>query len=253
MATLDSLQDSVKQLTDTMNDSMKSLREEMAGLKGTVATVETNMDTKIEGLRTLVNDEVKALREDIKTEVKTKVDERITGISTEVDSLRKKLAKAEGELDRIAALVDIPFHLDRSIVIYGLPNDEGVSDSETVDNLLETILGLEIEPRRIERMKVRNPDKPGVLKVELYDVDDKVEILRAKRKVDEHKKYANVSIKNCESHVERANRFNCKLRLSKFPDGDSYTITGHGLIKAKAELTKRDGNKGERATTTTKL
>ena len=132
-------------------------------------------------------------------------------------------------------------------MIYGLANDEDKTDIGTVDNLLESILGLDIEPRRVERTKMRSPDKPGVLKVEMYSLEDKVEILRAKRKVEEHEKYSNVTIKNCESHAERVSRFNSKLLLSKFADGDKYTITGHGLIKAKSDLSKRDGNKGGNA------
>ena len=164
--------------------------------------------------------------------MKTKVDEGITGINDEVVSLRKRLAKAEGELERLVELVDILYHPDRSIVIYSLPNDERKSDTETVDDLIKDILRLDIEPKRIERTKARNPDKPGVLKVELYSTDEKVEILHAK-KVEDHAKFSSVSIKNCELHAERVNRFNSKLLLLKFPDGDAYTITGHGLIKPK--------------------
>ena len=95
----------VKQLTESMDKNMKALRTEVAELKTTVSAVETRMDTKIDSLRSLINSEIKTVRDDIKTEVKTKVDEGITGLNEEVVTLRKRLVKAEGEIERLTELV----------------------------------------------------------------------------------------------------------------------------------------------------
>ncbi len=93
-------------------------------------------------------------------------------------------------------------------------------------------------------MKPRDTNKLGVVKVRLSSVEEKIEVLRSKRKCDDNADAENIIIKTCESHDSRVNRLNNKFLLSKLPDGKEYTITGHGLIKPKLDSTVKPGEGG---------
>ena len=127
MATLDTLELMVKQLTEPLDSNMKSLRTEVTDLKDSIQSVETKLDTKIEGLRTSMNNEIKTLRDGFKAEIKTKVSEEITSVTSQVDGLKKELAAAKMDIERLTMLVESPFHPDRSVVLKTTPETESTN------------------------------------------------------------------------------------------------------------------------------
>ena len=70
----------------------------------------------------------------------------------------------------------------------------------------------------------------------MESLENKIEILRAKRKCEEKKETERVMIKSCESHDARVSRINNKFLLSQLANGDDYTITSHGIIRKKEDV-----------------
>ena len=67
----------------------------------------------------------------------------------------------------------------------------------------------------VERTKPWGADQIGVVKVELDSIDDKIDVLHAKKKCDSEDKSERITIRSCESHVERVARINTKFLLGK--------------------------------------
>ena len=69
-----------------------------------------------------------------------------------------------------------------------------------------------IEPVAMIRLESRS-EKPGLVKVEFTSVDDKVNVLRAKRKLRDRLSYRQESLAGCKSHTERLLELNMKAVL----------------------------------------
>ncbi len=94
------------------------------------------------------------------------------------------------------------------------------------------------------RVKPKDPTKLGVIKVQLETTAQKVDILRAKKRCEEHEDAEDITIKSCESHDARVGCMNSKLLLCKLMDGENYYITGHGVI-CKKDSNAKDGGSRE--------
>ena len=130
------------------------------------------------------------------------------------------------------------------MVIYGLENNEGEDEEDTVKWLFADVLKVDVNIDDIERTKPRDTNRIGVIKVELSSVEEKIEVLRHKLKCEDLTDTNRVIIKSCESHDARVNRINNKLLLSLLPKGKEYSITGHGIIKKKEDIKSRKGDVG---------
>ncbi len=243
---LDNLTALVTKLSTDIDTNMKGIREEMSGLRTQLNTVENSVDQKIEGLRKSLEEDIKQWKEESKRDVKARVDTRMRDVDDDIAGLKSELETAKKEIQRLTELIDTPFNPDRSVVIYGLEPDEELNDAELIEWLIEEILELKFKTKDVSRTKARGDGKVGVIKVEQWSTEDKIELLRAKKKCSEYDTLADVSIKGCESHQERVNRMNNKFLLSKIPGGDDFTITGHGIIKRKMDnKDKKDLNNAE--------
>ncbi len=241
---LDNLTVLVNSLASELNANVRSIKEDIAGLREELGKVETNVDTKIEDLRTSFEKDLGNLKKDFTNEIKTKVDEGVDGLREEVVELRQDLARAQKALKRLTDRVDVPFPPDVSVVIYGLENNEGEDEEETVNWLFAEVLKVDVTIENIERTKPRDTGKIGVIKVELSSVEEKITVLRNKLKCDNLKDNEKVIIKSCESHDARVNRINNKLILSMLPKGQEYNITGHGIIRKKDSSKSNNGTNG---------
>ena len=242
--TLDSLHQLITKMNENMETNMQSVRGEIADLGKKLSTVETNVDKKIEELKDTLEGKIAGVRDEIKTEVKSQVDTEVATLKKQVIDLQIRMQSAETELVRMKSLVDSPFPPDLSVVIYGLSTMEEETDTDAVNWLFSTVLGVTVGIDGVSRTKARDTNKLGVVKVRLSSVEDKIEVLRAKRKCDDNPDAENIIIKTCESHDARVGRLNNKLLLSKLPDGKDYTITGHGLIKLKSDTAPKQGEGG---------
>ena len=82
-------------------------------------------------------------------------------------------------------------------------------------------------------------EKPGLVKIRLSSVEDKVAALRRKRNLHQAG-YGSVFIRSSQSHTDRLIQQNIHTMLRELPNGDNYMVTGNGRL-VKKDFSKRMG------------
>ena len=131
-----------------------------------------------------------------------------------------------------------PFSTDVSLVSFKVAYSAGEDVQAVAEELIQdTQQGLGLRNVRIvkaERTPMRE-GRPGIVKIELRNVDDKKAVLRAKTELRKTRKFRHVYIKGAQTHAERLIDLNFKIILNEMPKGDSYRVTGNGRLVKKAE------------------
>ena len=134
----------------------------------------------------------------------------------------------------------------------GLQESVNEDVSAKIDGLLVNGLKItNITPKRVIRLKSRN-EKPGVIKVEFDNKDQKIAVLSVKNKLKGHRAYTRVYIASCKTHTERLLELNMKTLLSELPNGNDFTFSGNGRLfkkdpsKAKATADRTNAPKRTR-------
>ena len=116
-------------------------------------------------------------------------------------------------------------------MVFGLPAVEGEMVETTVSRLLSE--GLELSPLpvvvTVDRIEPKGSG-PGPIKVQLASVQDKVMILRRKKRLENNERYAKVYVRAAKSHAERLIEINFRTILSQIPSGKHYFVTGNGRV-----------------------
>ena len=240
---LDKLTALVNQLTDKLGTGLKSMESKLTDMNTKITSVEQSVNQKIEGLRASVNADIRGLREDIKSEVKDRVNDEVGCVKGEIQQLCEKLKERETEMRRLKRIIDVPFSPNQSFVLYGVPEYKNGTEFETISWLFKEVLEVPVTIVAAMRVKPKDPTKLGVIKVQLETTAQKVDILRAKKRCEEHEDAEDITIKSCESHDARVGCMNSKLLLCKLMDGENYYITGHGVICKKDSNAKDEGSR----------
>ena len=84
------------------------------------------------------------MKEDIQKDVKVQVDSELDSVENDIGALRAELDHMKEEMQKLLEMVKMPFHHDRSVVIYRLYPDEELDDDELIDWLLTEIFGVSV-------------------------------------------------------------------------------------------------------------
>jgi hypothetical protein len=138
-----------------------------------------------------------------------------------------------------------PYSPENTVVITGL-------HEEPNENLGEKVKGL-VRAMELELVKVVNcmrlsskiRSKPGLVKVEVENESQKIDLLRAKRKLQDYPAFSRVFIRGSRTYAERTMERNTRLLLKNMPEGHLYRITSSGKLVLKNELVEgRENRKG---------
>ena len=156
-----------------------------------------------------------------------------------------------------------PFPPNTSIIISNFPKPEDESpDSllDAVDVMINEGLALEeIDVKAVERTRPRSfseavrgeegaAERPGVVKVRLGSVQQKVDCLRKKKDLNQKTAYKAVRIRGCEDHASRLNRLNMDTLLTHMGHRDEFMFTGSGrLVKKDSEDPNRRNTRSQTA------
>ena len=116
-----------------------------------------------------------------------------------------------------------------------------MSTTENIDQIVKRLIqeGAKL-PRleflRAKRLASRN-QYPGKVKVELLSVQDKITLLKNKRKITEHRDFRTVFLRSSRSYNERMADFNFRKLLQQLPDGNLYHVGANGWILKKNQST----------------
>ena len=77
---------------------------------------------------------------------------------------------------------------------------------------------------------------PGLVKIQLRDLDEKKRVLQAKLNLQHDEQYKKVFLRSSKTHSERIHEMNIRTLLNLIPDGGSFRLTGNGkLVRKQAD------------------
>ena len=159
-----------------------------------------------------------------------RVCERIDGIEnklTEVVSIQSKAAEFDPENTIVAE--NMPFEADENLM-------------QKVTDMIRRDLAINVPIVNVMRLKEGPPRhtrygtvlKPGLVKIQMKSVDDKVAVLREKKNITNSREFSQVFIHGSKTHGERMMEHNFKTILDLIPGADDYMMTGNGrLVKRR--------------------
>ena len=226
----------------------KSEEEIKDGQDGLKRTLESKIDRLRNKVLSTIGDKIKALKSDIDLDIGNN-SRRIDELLNSVHSLTQRVDKAElntnhGD-DVFNGGRDTGTGWSRDIFANPLDNNDItviIKDMPTTpreDLLMKareliSALGNEVSSNvkviAASRLPARFQNKPGLVKVSLADVDQKILVLRNKFKLKNHRTFKRVFIKSAKSHVERLLELNARTLLRELPQGRSYRVSGNGRI-----------------------
>lgn len=229
---------SIKQLIVNFNQHFESHRDE---IKKTLQSHQNEIKQTLDNQNTELKKLKLSLTKTIETEVKklqTYVDQEIARVVTRIETVETKIQEMQLKQEE-----SDKFSTDVTIVVSGLPFDDEENIAEKVDDLIRR--GALVPGIRIVRA-IRLPTnnlRPGLIKVQLQSVQDKIRVLQAKSNVKNCEEYRRVFIRSSKTHTERVNEQNIQKLLQMIPEGNKYRLTSNGkLIPRQDDRPRYIGN-----------
>ena len=201
---------------------MKALKDSIGTLTTTVNGLESKIMNK---MRDIIRQETKKFNE-------------------EVEILKGRMENMEV---RFAALASnngnsaTGFDINCSVIMINLVQHDGKDTAQLCQESFRDVLGTAATVVRAERTQPRN-NKPGLIKCQLTSVEEKINVLRNKKKIKDDEDLRRVFIARMRSHEERLIENNFKAILKELPNGNQYRFTGSGRLVDKRD---EDGATGQ--------
>ena len=206
--------------------------------------------------------EIRRVKEQVPKEVEKKMKAVTEGLTIEMAHLASKVESIEISVRDLSndfasklALIEnrvsaLEFHtakpapreaynLEDTLVVTGLPYSPDENVQEKAKDLVQVHLGLkECTVVRAKRTPWRN-NRPGIVKVQMGHLDEKIKVLKAKTKLKEAHSPAflrKVYIRSSKSHEQRLMELNLREIMGHMSCNGEYRFTGSGrLVKKKEE------------------
>ncbi len=221
-----------------LTKSVEGMQKQLSGLSQRVTDLDTKLDNVLseaaDAAVQRVEDRFRPLIEDLRRDIDDAV---IKQIQTEQD-VNERLEYIERDIREIKTkLTSVcePFNPSTSVILFGVTYKTDEDIEHKVEDIMVGALCVDVNVVAVERLASRN-GKPGAVKVELGSIYEKMAVLRAKQKLNGHKKYDKVRVRSCESHSDRVNRINTGELLKLMGRDEEFVIVGNGLLKSKAAL-----------------
>ena len=134
---------------------------------------------------------------------------------------------------------------DVTVIAKDLPYIEGedLLTLMTARNLIATMredVYSNVNVVAVSRMRARYRSKPGLVKINLANVEQKILVLRNKRKLRDSVEFKRVYLEGAKSHVERLIEINTRAILRELPQGRAYRVAGNGRLLRRQNQTGVD-------------
>ena len=98
----------------------------------------------------------------------------------------------------------------------------------------------------VQRLKSRITGKPGLVKINLSNLEEQK--WYCERKVKEVEQYKKVFLRRSKSHTDRILQLKARTLLDEVPHGDRFREMSNGRIVKKTQLTRPHGRINENTT-----
>lgn len=101
-------------------------------------------------------------------------------------------------------------------------------------------------PAAVERVRARG-DRPGIVKVEMSSVQEKVTVLRRKSKLRDNDSFNKVYMTSAKSHAERLMELHFRTLIHETAVGKDFYLTGNGRMVKRTQSSRHAGKDGSGA------
>ena len=237
---------------------MKELKAINSRLDRMQSDMEKQVNSRIDSMEKQVNSRVDKLRgsmekmmaenqDAVRKEIEKATKDMMANLDTEVGILCARMEKMELKIFEKEAKRN-NFDPDVSLIVVGLPQSEGEDLMAKVNDLLHVGLGCDTVrcPAAVERVRARG-DRPGIVKVEMNSVQEKVTVLRRKSKLRDNDSFSKVYVSSAKSHAERLMELNFRTLIRETAVGKDFYVTGNGRMVKRTQSSQRAGKDGSRA------
>lgn len=186
----------------------------------------------------LMNNKIDQMRSDFDKRfdaIEKKCTEQISNFKAEIDA---DLGGMNAQLINLKQHIEDKekFDPEKTLVVTGFKVEHGETQLSLHRNIeaMISIMGPNVcgTVVDVKRLTSRNT-KPGIVKVELRSLEQKLSVLRGKTSLKRHSKYENVWIRSSMQHGERVGNINFRTLLNIVPGGENYYLASNGRIVSK--------------------
>lgn len=220
---------------------MNELKALSAKIDQVHSAMEKQVNIKIDSLREHMDKLIKDSQEKMKMDLEKTAKELRENLDLEVGIMSSRMESIEAKLANKSFKPS--FDPSVSLVITGLQQEDNEDLMFKVMDLLRDGLGCDPAPTpaAVERIRARGT-KPGLVKVELSSVEEKVAVLRRKANLKDNERFQRVFVSSAKSHAERLVELNFRTFLRETAAGKDFYVTSNGrLVKRTAEQSRRSG------------
>ncbi len=129
-------------------------------------------------------------------------------------------------------------------MMYHISRGENETEASLSQKLVEIMTqGLELSGIEIVKTN-RCFGNPSPIKVEFYSVNEKIDVLRANKKLPQKRQSSNIYIRSAKSHDERLIELNFKQLIDNLEISDVFRFTGSGRLVYKDEKERNNRSEG---------
>lgn len=217
----------------TIEQTLKSIQKDMSSFRQSMDQKFKNLETS---LMTAMNAEISTVKDDMAMHI-SRLENKIGQLELRMQNMEEA---AQGPVP-----VKEPYEVSSTLIAIGVKYQEEEDLVAKATQLIQEGMGLrEAKVVRAMRTPHRN-GKPGIVKIEMEDVQAKIQILRAKAKLQDYKVLGNVFIRGSQTHVERLIDLNFKTLLGEIPGGRKYRVTGSGRVVLKDNMDGADNRQDQ--------
>ena len=243
--------------------SVEEIKKNQDGMK---RTLESKMDRLKNDLMESIETKMKVLKDELSLDI-ARESARLDEVLISIQSIENRLSSVEnvcaegggissdamdhtgyqprdGLNSRFREPLDNP---DLTVIATNIPFSIGENLSRKVTDLIHA-LGEEVSDRvtitGVRRLPAKYRNKPGLVKISFRNLDEKILVLRNKRKLMDSQNFKRVFLKSSKSHAERLIELNARTLLQALPTGKSYRVDANGRIKSRGVNQERDDTDG---------
>lgn len=251
----------IKMATNSEEDKLDRILRSMDDLKKGQEAIRKTFDSKLEKLRhelvSSVDEKIKAVKTDIDLEM-GKMSKRFDELARDLKQVKVEQANVDRKLESLELSQDqtnaavqstsnSPANLnplsntEQCIIIHNLEDNRDSVLEEQLESLFNALgtdsngcpVADQIRVIKTQRLKSRDPHKPGLVKVALRNVEERKTVLSAKKGLKDNPRFKNLFIRGSQSHAERIAQMNTRTLLKEFGCEKDYRITSHGKLQKK--------------------
>lgn len=173
-----------------------------------------------------IDDKIKAVKVDLDLQFAC-WDKRFADLEAELNSLKSVSGLKQDKTVNNCELTVIATNLSLR------PGKQPLDDTKDLISALGSDISSKVKITDASRCPDRNTGKPPLLKIAFDNLEQKIEVLRSKKRLTSKPEYKRVYVYGSKTHTERILELNAKTLLSEFPNGNQFRVTGNGRIVKK--------------------